>query len=88
MEEREADPLEPINVHVPGRMMAVEILLVLLLRQKSNVGRLLREADEILSMLEANEMAQVTPEDADQALKVFQAARASLDNLSTQARLP
>jgi hypothetical protein len=80
------NPLDQLNVQLPGRLLAVEVVLVLLLRQKANVGRLLAEADEILTMLESNEMAQTGSQTARYALEVYQAARANLDHLGAQAR--
>jgi hypothetical protein len=80
------DPLDQLNVQLPGRMLAVEIVLVLLLRQKSNVGRLMASADEILTLLETNEFNTGPAATANYALHVFAAARQSLDKLSAEAR--
>ncbi len=82
----DVDPLDQLNVQLPGRLMTLEILIVLLLRQKSNVGRLLAQADEILTVLETNEFKNGPPAVAEYALHVFAAARESLDKLSTEAR--
>src|SRR4051794_37874821 len=82
----DANPTDQLNVQLPGRMMAVEILLVLLLRQKANVGKLFAMADEILTVLEASEVKNAPPERARYTLQVFGSARASLDHLSGEAQ--
>lgn len=80
----ETSPLDALNVQLPGRLLAVEILLVLLLRQKSNASQLLAQADEILTTLEANEMKHRA---TDYALHMFAAARANLDQIASQTRV-
>jgi len=83
MEER---PLDDHGVQLPGRLMAIEIILVLLLRQKSNAGRLLADAERILTAIEANEMANGPPSEREQALNYFAVARISIDKFAEEAR--
>jgi len=48
------DPNDELNVQLPGRLITIEILLVLLLRQKPDVARIMREADAMLQGIEAD----------------------------------
>jgi hypothetical protein len=59
-----------------------QILLVLLLRQKPDVARIMREADALLQGIEANVHAG---DPSAYALDVLSAARAALDKLTTEA---
>lgn len=79
-------PLDELAVQLPGRLMAIEIVLVLLLRQKANAGRLLAGAETILSHLEANEMANGPDDAKDYALKCYATARESLDKMALEVR--
>ena len=49
-----AGPNDELNVQLPGRLITIEILLVLLLRQKPDVARIMREADAMLQGIEAD----------------------------------
>jgi hypothetical protein len=81
------DPLDDLNVQLPGRLMAVEIVMVLLLRElpkKKRTG-LFTLADHILSTLEADIHAQGLGQTDDYALKSFAAARENLGMMRSQS---
>lgn len=73
----EESPLDELNVQLPGRMLVAEILLTLLLRRNSKAGQMLKQADGRLSELEGALLQQGAH--TDYALKVFAAARETLD---------
>jgi hypothetical protein len=75
-------PNDEMNVQLPGRLITIEILLVLLLRQKPDAARIMREADALLQGIEANLHAD---EPSAYALDVLSAARAALDKLTAEA---
>lgn len=85
-ERDDVSPLDDLGVQLPGRIMALEIVTVLMMRQKANAGRLLHEADEILTILENREMKSNPPGARGYALNVFTAARLSLDKIAAEAR--
>ena len=75
-------PNDELNVQLPGRLITIEILLVLLLRQKPDVARIMREADALLQGIEADLHDGAT---SVYALEVLSAARAALDKLTAEA---
>lgn len=81
------DPLDDLNVQLPGRLMAVEILMVMLLRElpKKKRNDLFAVADHILSTLEADIHAQGLGRADNYALKSFAAARENLDTMRAQS---
>jgi hypothetical protein len=76
-----AGPNDELNVQLPGRLITIEILLVLLLRQKPDVARITREADAMLQKIEADLHEGASPYVVD----VLSAARAALDKLTEEA---
>lgn len=84
----EPNPLDELNSQLPGRLIAVEVLLVLLLRKKADAASIMRNADEIVMTLEAAEMRHAAGEHRDYALKIFNAARESLESLTQRVRPP
>ena len=78
---------DDLNVQLPGRMMTLEILVVLLLREKpaSKRRQMLTHTDQILSAIEAEIHAAGIGQSDGYALKVFGAARQSLDKLRDEA---
>lgn len=79
------NPLDELNVQLPGRLTTVEILLTLLLREKSGARKLFVEADAILAAYESAVTADGLGADDAYALKLFEAARQSLDAIRTRA---
>jgi hypothetical protein len=77
-----SDPND-VSVQIAGRLITIEVLLVLLLRQKPDVARIMREADAILQGIEAN-LQEVGSSSVD-VLDVLSAARAAMDTLTEQA---
>jgi hypothetical protein len=77
-----SDPHDELSVQVPGRLIAIEILLVLLLRQKPDIVRIMREADAILQGIEADLHERSS---SVHVLDVLSAARAAMDTLTEQA---
>ena len=76
-----AGPNDELNVQLPGRLITIEILLVLLLRQKPDVARIMREADAMLQEIEVDLHEGASPYVVD----VLSAARAALDKLTEEA---
>ena len=81
-----ANPFDELEVQLPGRLMTVEVLLTLLLREKSNARRLLVEAEKIIANYEAALIADGIGQENQYALKVFAVARASLDSIAARTR--
>lgn len=81
---------DDLNVQLPGRMATLEILIVLLLREKPAGKRrqMLAQADQIISTIEADIHAAGIGQAEDYALKVFGVARQSLDKLRDEALRP
>jgi hypothetical protein len=69
-------PLDELNVQLPGRIMALELMVTLLLREKSQPRRLIAQAEDQLARLEANEIGAGM---SSYALQVYAAARETLD---------
>jgi len=80
----EANPLDELGSQLPGRLIAVEVLLVLLLRKKPDAVKMLREADGIVTLLESEVTRDGLGREGDYALKIFNAARESLENIGGQ----
>jgi len=72
------NPLDNLNTQLPGRLLAVECLMVLLLSQKTNAAKLLQLADTMVAQAEAQIFQEGVGNEA-YALEMFNAARASLD---------
>jgi hypothetical protein len=68
---------------LPGRLIAIEILLVLLLRQWPDAERIMREADAMLYAIEA-ELNERDDTSSTYARQVLTSARAALDKLSVE----
>ena len=73
-----------LNVQLPGRLIVLEILVVLLLRQKPDADRMMREANAMLQAIEA-QLQEAGDEFSEHARQVLCAARAALDRLSAEA---
>ena len=76
-----AGPNDELNVQLPGRLITIEILLVLLLRQKPDVARIMREADAMLQGIEADLHEGASA----YVVEVLSAAHAALDKLTEEA---
>lgn len=72
------NPLDNLNTQLPGRLLAVECLLILLLSQKTNAAKLLQLADTMVAQAEA-QIFQEGAGNETYALEMFNAARANLD---------
>ena len=70
-------------MQIPGRLITIEILLVLLLRQKPDAARIMREADAILQGIEAD--LHEGGASSAYALDVLSAARAAMETLTEEA---
>lgn len=83
-------PLDALNVQLPGRILTLEVLMVLLLRQKPGAMKLLREAGDILDSIESNINATLMGGTDDNARKyqllVFEAAREQLLKIEGEVR--
>lgn len=78
------NPLDQTEVHLPGRLLAVETLMIMLLREHPDAGKILQATDASLAAAEtklAREGAH-TP----YALAMFAMARENLDAISTYVR--
>lgn len=75
----EGNPLDELNSQLPGRLIAVEVLLTLLLRKKADAAKILREADGIVTLYESEVTRDGLGVENDYALKMFNAARESLE---------
>ncbi len=69
------NPLDNLNTQLPGRLLAVESLLVLMLGQKPNAAKLLQLADTMVAQAEAQTFQEGVGNEA-YALEMFTAARA------------
>lgn len=80
------DPLADLNVHLPGRIMALESLVahVLAIMPEQLREEIFASAHRGVSASEADVHAQKIGQTGDYALKVFEAARQSLDDLRTK----
>ncbi|MBN8960544.1 MAG: hypothetical protein J0H71_05385 [Rhizobiales bacterium] len=72
------NPIDNLNTQLPGRLLAVEALLIALLSQKSNAGKLIEAADTLLASAET-ETFQENPRSPADVLTMYTAARRSLD---------
>jgi uncharacterized membrane protein YgaE (UPF0421/DUF939 family) len=79
-----SSPSNDLNVQLPGRLIALEILVVLLLRQKPDAERMMREANAMLQAIET-QLHEAGDEFSEHARQVLSAARAALDKLSAEA---
>lgn len=83
--EEQQNPMDQLNVQLPGRLLVVEVLLTLLLRGLSRKRHILRDADGIIAHLET-EVLKTTPQETTRyAMEVFTAARFNLDKLAQEA---
>jgi hypothetical protein len=76
-------PHDEMNVQLPGRLIALEILVVLLLRQNPDAEQMMRDADAMLSAIEA-QMHELQDEASDYAREVLSTARAAINKLSAE----
>lgn len=80
------NPMDELNVQLPGRLMTVEILVTLLLREKANARKLLVAAENQLGHLEGAVLADTPAQHRDYAMKMFEAARQNLDAFNRNVR--
>ncbi len=73
---------DDFETQVPGRLMALEVLLITILR-KAGSRRLLAEAESLLSLVEADALASMDDRDG-KALAVFSVARSMLDKMALE----
>jgi hypothetical protein len=73
---------DDFETQVPGRLMALEVLLITILR-KAGSRRLLAEAESLLSLVEADALASMEDDDG-KALAVFSVARSMLDKMALE----
>jgi hypothetical protein len=66
---------------IPGRLLAVEVLLTLLLRQRTGVA-----SEAIVESIETALIAEAKGESRPQQLTLFRVARAALEKISVEAR--
>jgi hypothetical protein len=77
-----ADAGDELNLKIAGRLITIEILIVLLLRQKPDVSRIMREADVMLRQIE-DDLHEGGA--SVHAIEVLSAARAALDRLTAES---
>lgn len=87
MSEQAPPSIDELNVQLPGRVMALEILVTLLLAEKANAVKLCRVADEMLTRYESAEFSDPARERSQYAVAVYTAARISLDTITTNVRM-
>ena len=75
-----AEPSDELNMKLAGRLITIEILVVLLLRQKPDVARIMRDADAMLRQIEADLHEGASA----YVVEVLSAARAALDMLTEE----
>lgn len=73
----EESPLDQLNVQIPGRLLAIEIIVLLMLHLQPRALELLKFADDRLNELEAHLVSEGAH--SDQVLTMFGAARAIID---------
>ncbi|WP_371346246.1 hypothetical protein [Ancylobacter sp. IITR112] len=78
------NPLNELNVQLPGRLMTLEILVTLLLREKAGSGRMLAQARQALSHIEAEILRTTPPGELDYPFAIFAAARAAVDKIAAE----
>jgi hypothetical protein len=79
------NPMEDLNTQLPGRLLAVESLLILLLGEHPNARKIFDAADAMLSASEAQTFRDGIANKA-YALEMFAAARGNLDAIRENAR--
>jgi hypothetical protein len=65
----------------------VEVLLTLLLRQKTGIAKMLAQAEAIVDATETALIAAADGEASPHQLAIFEIAHASLNKIATEARL-
>ncbi len=80
------NPVDDLTVQLPGRLLALEMLVSLLLRRKGGLSKLLIEADQMLGQIEVARHAEADDPDGDRVTTMFAIARESLDKIGATAR--
>lgn len=86
-DEDTLSPFDEYAVQIPGRLLTVEILTILLMRELPRHRReaIFAEADAALTSCEAGVHARNTAQTDDYALKMFAVARDNLDHIAAKA---
>ncbi|MGE3990357.1 hypothetical protein [Pseudorhodoplanes sp.] len=80
-------PLDSYEVQLAGRLLAIEALITILLRQNPAGGlRIIRQTEEALSHTETLALKGMTPSQAKRTVATFAAGRESLDAIATKVR--
>jgi len=79
---------DQLEHQVPARLLAIELVLVLLLREKPRGRKLLAEALATLDAIEAETLKGLTPEQEERTVIMFEIARASIDKMRTEIEPP
>lgn len=80
------NPLDDLPTQLQGRLATLEVLVALLVAEKAQATRLLREADTRLTQIESNLLRNAPEDVGDQILKVMNAARQSLEGIGGNVR--
>ncbi len=78
-----ANPLDDFPNQLSGRLAAVEVLLALLLSEKANAGRILANAETVISSIEVQLLDGASASDTEQTMLVMNAARWTLDSIAS-----
>jgi hypothetical protein len=81
-----SNPFDDLETHIPGRLLAVEGLLTLILRQRTGVAKLAAQAEAIVDSIETALITKADVPASPHQLATFKVARAALDKISTEAR--
>lgn len=80
-----SSPLDELAVQLPGRALATEIVVTLLLRQRADAAEILAQAEVILSEYETHILADPETTRPEYALEMFAAGREQLDGYARNA---
>ena len=80
-----SDPLDELNVQLPGRLHTVEVLLTLMLRGRSDAGTIVAEARKVIALYEETARGEKLGVANDYARNIFKVANMSLDSIAMNA---
>lgn len=80
------NPLDEYKVQLPGRLLALELVVTALLRRRSDPAAIMREASELLTHVESELTREGIGVEDDLALKIFAAAHASIETFERNTR--
>lgn len=77
-----SNPPNDLGMQIPGRLIAIEVLLTHLLRQNSSARKLLDEAMSTINTMEGTVIRKSSGATSAYQIAVFKVARASLRNIA------